>query len=158
MDLINNIPLVQLLAAQSINDTDTFSNILDTRGFERAMLAVVIGDCTGLDADSKLELFLQEGDTPVGADFAPVPVSNMIRDTAGLSSLTADGLFKTLDSATEDQIIAVVEYTGKKRYLRVKLDFTTGTGGITAAPVCVVGLLGGARHAPATAPAPVTAA
>lgn len=157
MDIFNNVLPVLLLANQSINDTDTLSNLLDTRGFGQAALWVSIGDCTGLDADSTLELTIEHSDSTASADFTAVPEGQLLRDTTGLSSTTTDGLFKTLNLATEDQIVARVQYLGSKRYIRAKLDFTTGTGGITAAPVCVLGILTDARHAPASAPAAVSA-
>ena len=157
MDLYNNLREVLLLVPQTINNTDTNTNILDTRGFERAALSVAVGDCTGLDADSTLELILQESDTTTGTDFTNVAVVDMIRSTTGLSSTSTAGLFGTLNLNTEDQAIYRVEYLGTKRYIRANLDFTTGTGGITAAPVSVTGFLASARHAPADAPSPIAA-
>lgn len=152
----NTLP-VQLLAAQSINDTDTNSSILDTLGFFNAAIFVALGDLTGVDADSTLELLLQESDDTVGTNFTAVAVAEMVRSTTGLSSLTTAGLFATINATNEDVAVYRVEYRGTKRYIRAVLNFTTGTGGITAAPVCVLGILDSARHAPATAPAPITA-
>ena len=156
-DLYNSQKLVMLLAPQSINDTDTNSLVLDTRDFNRAAVAVAIGDCTGLDADSTLELLLQESDDTVSANFTAVPVAQMIRDTTGLSSTTTAGLFATLNLASEDQTIKRASYIGTKRYIRVKADFTTGTGGISAAPLCVIGTLANPKHGDTAAPAAITA-
>ena len=50
-DLKNNIAIVQLLAPQVINNTDTKSSLLDTRSFESAIVIVNLGDLTGVDAD-----------------------------------------------------------------------------------------------------------
>lgn len=157
MDIFNNTKFVQLLAPQVINNTDTNSSVLDTQGFERRQIIVALGDLTGLDADSTLELLLQESDDTVSVNFVAVPVAAMLRDVTGLSNVATAGLFKTLNDAAEDQIVAVVEYIGSKRYIRARLDFTTGTGGITAAPVAILGVLTEARHAVATPPAPTTA-
>lgn len=156
-DLYNNLGVVQLLTPQSINDTDTTSSLLDKRGFDSAAILVAIGNSTGLDADSTLEVFIQESDTTADADFTAVAVADLQRDTTGLSSATTAGLVGTLNLATEDQVTIKVGYLGSKRYIRAKLDFTTGTGGITACPACVVGLLGNAHQKPVSAPAAVTA-
>lgn len=157
MDIYNNIVPVQLLAAQSINDTDTVTSILDTQGFKTAAIYVAVGDLTGVDADSTLALNLQESDDTVGANFTAVPVLQMIRDETGLDSTSTAGRFAYLNATNEDVKVFKVEYRGTKRYIRAQLDFTTGTGGITAAPVCALGLLSSARHAPQTAPAAITA-
>lgn len=158
MDMFNNcVPVLLLQPAALINDTDTKSKLLDKAGFAQAMLLVHMGDLTGVDADSTLELFLEESDTTADGDFAAVPVLLMNRSVTGLSSESTAGLFATVNATTEDVTIYRVEYKGTKRYVRVRMDFTTGTGGITVAYLVVTGLLGCARHAPATAPAPVTA-
>lgn len=157
MDIFNNTLPVQLLVPQTINNTDTLSSILDTQGFNSKAIFVAVGDLTGVDADSTLALNLQESDDTVGANFTAVAVADMIRDITGLDSTSAAGRFGFMDATTEDVKVFRVEYRGTKRYIRAQLDFTTGTGGITAAPVCVLGILGSALHAPASAPAPVTA-
>lgn len=157
MDIYNNIVPVQLLAAQSINDTDTVSSVLDTQGFNKSAIYVAIGNLTGVDADSTLALNLQESDDTVGANFTAVAVLDMIRDTTGLDSTSTAGRFGFLNDASEDVKVFKVEYRGTKRYIRAQLDFTTGTGGISAAPVCVLGLLASALHAPQSAPAAITA-
>lgn len=157
MNLFDNVLPVMLLAPQSINDTDTSSSLLDVQGFGKKAMIVAIGDCTGLDADSTLEVSILASDTTAGADFVAVPEAELVRSTTGLSSETTDGLVATLNLATEDQVVHRVEYLGTKRYIRTKLDFTTGTTGISAAPVCVIGLLAAAAHAPASAPAAVAA-
>lgn len=156
-DLYNNVVPVALLAPQTINNTDTVSLILDTRAFNRKGAWVQLGDLTGLDSDSTLAINLQESDTITGADFTAVAVADMIRDTTGLDSLSTAGRFGFLDAAAEDTRVFRVEYIGTKRYIRVQLDFTTGTGGITGCPVAVLGVVSDAKHAPASAPAPITA-
>lgn len=157
MDIFNNTVPVQLLAAQSINDTDTVSSILDTQGFDGSAIYVAMGNLTGVDADSTLALNLQESADTVGSNFTAVAVLDMIRDTTGLDSTSTAGRFGFLNATDEDVKVFKVEYKGTERYIRVQLDFTTGTGGITAAPVCVLGILASARHAPASAPAAITA-
>lgn len=153
-ELIRNSQLVPLLINQSINNTDTASALVDRATFEGIMIAVSCGDFTGLDADSTLELFLEESDSTAATSFTRVAVQDMIRDTvhpqtaAALSSLVTPGLFGTLNAATEDSTVYRVQYIGTRRYVRVVLDFTTGTGGITAAPVSILAILHNAFHNP----------
>lgn len=144
-DLKSNIGQVLLLAPQTINDTDTNSSLLDRLGFESAVVTVLCGNFTGVDADSTFLAVLQESDTTVGTDFTDVATADM------------QGAFTLIDATSEDVLIQTVGYIGSKRYVRVKLDFTTGTGGISSAPVAVMGLLGSADYYPITAPAAVAA-
>jgi hypothetical protein len=144
-DLKNNIAIVQLLAPQVINNTDTKSSLLDTRGFESAIMIVNLGDFTGVDADSTFTPILQESDTTVDGDFTSVAAADI------------EGAFTLVDATNEDSVVQSVGYKGTKRYIRVLLDFVTGTGGITSAPVSVTGLLGHASYRPVTAPAAVSA-
>lgn len=145
-DLNSQIAVVHLLDPQTINDTDTVSKILDLAGFDGALISVSVGSCTGIDSDSKLLPVLQESATTTGTDFTTVDPTNV------------HGAFTTMDASTEDQVTQVVGYSGTKRYIRVNLDFTTGSGGITAAPVSVVGILGFPDRFPASGPAAITAA
>lgn len=144
-DLKNNVGQVLLLAPQTINDTDTKSSLLDLQGFESAVVTVLTGNFTGVDADSTFLAVLQESDTTADGDFASV-------DSADIQ-----GAFTLIDATSEDVVIQSVGYIGRKRYIRVLLDFTTGTGGISAAPVAVLGMLGAANYYPITAPAAVAA-
>lgn len=139
------LTVTHLLDAQSINDTDTVSSILDTAGFNAAGILVNIGACTGMDADSKLLPVFQESDTTTGTDFTTVAAGDLI------------GAFTVMDLNTEDQVTQFVGYHGGKRYIRVNLDFTTGTGGITAGLLSVDGILGMPTLAPHAAVAAITA-
>lgn len=143
-DLKPNIAVVHLLDPQDTADTDTVSNILDTAGFDGAVLSVNVGAITGIAADAYLTPVLQHSDTTTGTDFADVDASDI------------NGAFTKMDAAAEDQTTQSVGYRGAKRYLRVNLDYT-GTD-ITAALVGVVGVLGYPDRFPATGPAPITAA
>lgn len=142
-DLKTKIALVNLLEPQDNTDTDTASSILDTLGFESAVLAVHVGDITGVDGSNYLVPVLQESDTTANADFAEVAAGDII------------GGFTKIDSTTEDKVIQYVGYKGTKRYLRVNLDWTGTT--VSAAPIAVMGILGDARDEPVTVPAPVSA-
>jgi hypothetical protein len=143
-DLYSNLAFVQLLEPQDTNDNDDqTSNLLDTLGFESAVVLVDIGTITGVGATASLLPTLQECDTTTGGSFGDVAAADM------------EGAFTLVDATTEDQCVQRVGYKGSKRYLRVKLDYT-GTD-ITASLVSVTGVLGNPRVYPATAPAAVSA-
>lgn len=146
-DLKNSIGVVHLLDPQDVVKTDTVSKLLDTAGFDGAMVAVSIGAITGGGASDYLTPVLQECATTEADDFTEVDSGDIV------------GAFTKIDSSsTEDSVTQVVGYIGGKRYIRVNLDFSAGTTSspITACPVSVVGILGKAGYKPATAPAAVS--
>lgn len=144
-DLYNNLATVQLLDPQAINDTDTKSALLDTREHGGALILVPCGTFTGADADSYVSLILQESDTTVDGDFTAVATTDMHR---AITTATA-GLFGLVNSTSVDNALFKVGYIGSKRYIRVLLDFTTGTGGVTAANVSVVAVMAQPPRLPA---------
>lgn len=147
-DLKNNIGVVHLLDPQDVVKTDTASSILDTAGFDGALIAVSVGAITGGGVSDYLTPVLQECDTTVGNSFTKVDSGDIV------------GGFTKIDSSTaEDSVTQVAGYIGGKRYIRVNLDFSAGTTSspITACPVSVVGVLGKAGSKPVTAPAAVSA-
>lgn len=152
-DSYNNLVPVQLLDPQAINDTDTKSKLLDTREHASALILVPCGTFTGADADSYVNLILQESDTTADSDFTAVATTDMIR---AITTATA-GLFGVVNSTSVDNALFKVGYIGAKRYIRVLLDFTTGTGGVTAANVAVLGVMTGPPRSPAATVAAVSA-
>jgi hypothetical protein len=144
-DLYHNVAVVQLLKPQSINDTDTKSSILDTAGFQSAALLFNMGVFTGADADSFVLPTFQESDTTVDGDFTTVAAADL------------HGAFTLVDSTSEDETSQYVGYKGNKRYIRLLANFTTGSGGVSAALMSVTGLLGDPTNAPVSAPAALAA-
>lgn len=142
--LNNQIAVVHLMDPADLAHSDTVSNILDMAGFDGAVVSVNVGALTGVDASNYLTPVLQESDTTTGTDFTDVAASNI------------HGAFSKIDSTSKDQVVQTVGYAGKKRYIRVNLDYT-GTG-ITASLLDVVGVLGFPDKFPATGPAAITAA
>lgn len=142
-DIKSSAGIVHLLDPQDLAYTDTVSSILDTHGFNGAMILVSVGALTGVDASNYLTPVLQESDTTTGTDFEAVDSSDII------------GGFSKIDAAAEDSTTQTACYIGTKRYIRVNLDYT-GTS-ITAGVVGVVGILGRPEESPATAPAAVSA-
>ena len=142
-DLKNNIGIVTLLEAADQGHTDATSALLDTAEMPGAVLAVTIGELTGVAADAYLTPVLQECDTTVGTSFTDVDSGDI------------EGAFTKVDAEAEDSLVQYVGYKGGKRYVRVKLDYT-GTG-ITAGVVGVYGIVGRAKEVPVTAPAAISA-
>ncbi len=144
-DLYHNVAVVHLFDAKDITTSDTASAILDTAGFESAMILVNVGAITTPDSNSYITPVLQESDTTADSDFTSVASTDII------------GAFTKMDAATEDQVTQAVGYIGSKRYIRVNIDITDADGGISHALVAVDGLLGDPAVAPVVAPAAVTA-
>lgn len=144
-DLKSNIGAVHLLDAQDVAGVNASSSLLDLQGFSSAAVLVNVGALTGVDADSFLVIKLQESDTTAAAAFSDVGAADLV------------GAFLKMDANTKDQVTQLVGYTGTKRYIRALLDFTAGTGGITAALVSVNGIVGHAQERPVVAPAAVAA-
>lgn len=144
-DLYNNIGVVHLLDAQDVTNTDTKTSILDLYGFEGAVLSVNVGAITTPGAAAYLTPILQHSDTTADTAFAAVDAADVI------------GAFTKIDAATEDQVTQSVGYIGSKRYVRVLLDFTDASNGISACLVSVDGIVGIPQSAPVTAPAAVAA-
>jgi hypothetical protein len=90
-DLVNKVATVQLLAPanQAASPLTSFtSNILNTQGFESAVLLVNIGSLVGVNGTNYLTLTMQECATTVGAQFTNVSQQqNLI---AGQPSPSAD--------------------------------------------------------------------
>lgn len=144
-DLYHNLGVVQLLKPQTINDTDTKTSLLDTRGFRSAVISLFMGVFTGADSDSYVTPVLQESDTTADTDFTTVAAADL------------QGAFTVVNSTSVDETVQTVGYVGTKRYIRLLLDFTTGTGGVTGALVAVSGTLARPTDYPASAPSPVAA-
>jgi len=139
-DLKNNIGLNVLLESQDLAHTDTKTAILDNAQFPGVVVAVAVGELTGVDGSNYLTPILQESDTTADTDFTTVAATDI------------EGAFAKVDATTEDSVIQYVGYKGACRYIRVLLDYT-GTG-ITAGVVGAYSIVGRA-DAPTTAPAPV---
>lgn len=142
-EIYNNVAHVMLKEPVDTVHTTWKSNILDTQGFESALLLALVGELTGVDGSNYITLSLQESDTTADSDFSTV------------SSSEVKGAFTVIDASSEDQVIQKVGYLGTKRYVRVVGTYTGS--GISAGICGVVGLLSHGRVKPVTAPSPVSA-
>jgi pectate lyase len=143
-DLYNKLAVVNLLEPTALAHADQTSNILDTQGFDAAMIIAHVGALTGQDGSNYTVPTLQECDTTVGTSFTAVAAADMRTDVI------------TVDGAADDSCCYKWTYLGTKRYIRILYD-TTSAGTYPTGYVSAIGVLGDARHGPATAPAPVTA-
>jgi hypothetical protein len=153
--------------------------ILDTAGFEAAVVVVNIGVLTGVTGAAYLTFTLQESNDIVGAHFTPVSnTPNMLGTTpsgaadfgdqnAPFESLYPQSLLPPggtlpalylglppLNSAGQAQSCLRVGYIGSKRYIRLTGAFT---GAPSAVNLGIIGLLGHAQFGPVVSPAPITA-
>lgn len=132
-----------MLAPQTIsNHTDVASDALDVSGVHGAEVLTIIGAMTGNDGSNTLVPVLQESDDLVDVNFTAVAADDIV-----------GGAVATAVSANT---VNKQGYLGKKRYIRVKLDFT-GTG-ISSVVVGVIGHVQYSTLVPGTDPSPLMAA
>jgi len=184
-DLVNNIGMVQLLApgnAAASPLTNFTSSILDTSGFESAVVAVNVGTLTGVTGSAYLTFTLQESSGTVGAGFTAVASTQLFMGVASTGSdfgdqtrpattatsgypnswlpapvATQPNLYTGLlpiNSSTQANTTYRIGYIGSQRYIRLLGTFT---GVPTTVNLDVVGILGHPQFAPVTSPAPITA-
>lgn len=143
-NLNNLIEVAQLLEVQDLVHTDTKSNYVDLYGYQGCVLGVMVGTLTGVDGSNYLTPILEESDSTADSGFSAA------------TDVTSSPAFSKIDSTSEDAVTQWAVYTGNKRYVRVKLDYT-GTG-ISAGYVGVFAILGKALREPPAAPTTGTAA
>jgi hypothetical protein len=143
-DIYHDTAVVNLMDVTALAHADQSSNLLDTQGFEGAMIIAMVEDLTGADASNYTVPTLEECDTTTGTSFTAVAAADMITEYA------------KIDAAGEDKVAWKACYLGSKRYIRVTFD-TTSAGTYPTGNVKAIGILRAARHGPATAPAPLSA-
>lgn len=107
-DLSPNIGVVQAVAPQVLNATDT-SAAIDLLGFESAALVIQTGAIAG---SGNFTAKLQENDTTTAGDFTDV---------------AAEHLTGTFPASLEADAVVRVGYRGNKRYIRLILTKNSGT-------------------------------
>jgi hypothetical protein len=142
-DLHNRIETVLLMEPVDLAHTETPSRLLDTKGFDRAELSVIVGALTGVDGNNTVIFKAQESNTTVGTDFTDVAAADLI------------GAFTLVNSTSKDSVLQRVGYKGSKRYVRLIPDYT-GTG-ITVGIIVVIGILAGGGDIPPDSVAAVSA-
>lgn len=123
------------------NHIDFNSDILDTQGGRGSEILVVTGTQTGNDLSNYCTPVLQESDTTADADFTAVAASDIVG--------------QALPGAIQAAGVTKIGYVGMKRYIRVKMDFTST--GVSSMPTCIVGAIEYASLMPGEDPSPITA-
>lgn len=145
-DLHNNVKFVQAVDP-AVLTADTNGATIDRQGFESVEHIVFAGESGDtLSGSVKLDLVLQHSDD--GSTWSDVTSAAdvLVNADSGVSAPDANGIFRTIDAAAEDDAKYRIGYIGGKRYSRVQLDFTgTHSNGI---PLCVAAVLGHAEQAP----------
>lgn len=122
LDLANNILSSQLYTPQSNTQSGTTVNTaeLDLQGKDGAMIIVVIGEHGGTTSSSLKHHFVLQHSDDSGSGFADVTSASDI----SYGSVTAAGIFATVNApATEEQNYQI-GYAGTKRYVRVGMVAT----------------------------------
>jgi len=139
----NQFNAPHMLAPQTItNHTDVASDALDVSGVRGAEVLTIIGAMAGNDVNNTLVPALQESDDLVAANFTNVAAADIVGGAVA--------------AAVAPNTVNKQGYLGKKRYIRVNLDFT-GTG-ISSVVVGVIGHVQFATLEPGTDPSPLMAA
>lgn len=126
-DLFNHVHLVRALSPVSVADnTAQVSQIIDRRGFDSAMFAILTGSLP--DADATFTVLLEESDD---AGFAG---SNAVADTDLLGTEALAGF-----QFDDDNEVRKLGYAGGRRYLRLTI---TPVNNASASLLAVVAVLG----------------
>lgn len=148
-DLYNSLSVAHLMDAQDItNHTDIGSDYVDVAPFDSAVFVVNYGTVTNTDASNKVLATLQECDTAPGTNTSWTDVA----------TTDIQGAFTVVDGSGDDQTTQRVGYIGGKRYVRVKLDFTSAGANPDHCPVAIDAILSSARHGNPPLVTPTTAA
>lgn len=117
-DLANNLDFKRGLspAAAVTDNTAYVSQILDTRGIQGAVFAILIG--ANADADATFTVLVEDGDQSNLSDAAAVADQYLI-GTEALASFTA---------ADDDNEVRKIGYVGNKRYVRVTITPAANSG------------------------------
>lgn len=123
---VKTVPALVPLAAAVADNTAQVGAIIDRRGFDSLLFAIVTG--TLVDADATFTVLIEHGDAANLSDAAAVPDSELVGTEAGASFTFAD-----------DSKCSKIAYIGTKRYARLTI---TPAANASAAPLAAVAILG----------------
>lgn len=140
-DFANNVNVVQSITPKvASGTTDLTGASIDRKGYESVTHIVAVG-VTGdtLSGSLKYDLILEHADAQAdgsAGSYSAVTSNDDVLD----GTVTAAGIFTTIDSNAEDDVVVKIGYRGNKRYSRVKIDLTgTHTNGTPVAAIAVLG-------------------
>lgn len=138
-DIISSLnirPALVPVAAAAADNTPLVSTILDRKGFESVMLAIMTG--TLADVDATFAVTAVHGDASNLSDAVAVP-ANQLNGTLALAGFTFAG----------DGVCRKLGYTGSKQYVQATITPSANTG---AAPIVALWVLGHANQQPNSNP------
>lgn len=132
-DLYNKLSIQRAISPVSVADnTAQVSQIIDRRGYNAVLFAILLGSIA--DADATFTVLLEHGEVANLSDAAAVPDEELL-GTEALAAFQFDG-----DNTTEK-----LGYAGNKRYLRLTI---TPVNNASAAVLAATAILGGASQEP----------
>lgn len=138
-NIVDNIKIEQVLEPQTISSVALASSNIDMQGVETAAVAVLLGDVSEtLSTSAKITLKIEHGDNT--SSYEACEDSDVL-NFSGLSS----GVFLVIDSDAEVQKRHVIEYVGKKRYLKIT---ATPTGLTTGGALAMISLKSNSAQKP----------
>lgn len=143
----SHFKFLQAAPAKLITATDVTGDTIDLRGYDGALIAVNIGECTSVVAASYLTLRLAHTDaSALGAgpsDFAYAASIDLIRFASQVGAITS-GIWYSVDSTAYSGTVQYVAYKGPKRYIRLTAEVIGGgfSGASTGCLVAAVAMLG----------------
>jgi hypothetical protein len=141
MRQINYVAPVAVLNATLAADNTPAA--IDLQGFDGAKLLIQVGvGGITFDTTNKVEFKITHSDDD--STYVAVAAADVILGSLADSSVGSGGIVKSLIAAHAAIDIAVVDYIGGKRYLKVLADFS-GTHG-TGTPIAVTVLKGRAAR------------
>lgn len=144
-DTLSSLKIDQALAPQTVQAAAVNSGNIDTQGFDSLTVTVLVGDIADtLGSSNRLDLTIEHADDD-GTGSPGSYAACADADVIGYSGLSS-GLFKSVDSDTEDQARYAIGYRGDKRFVRVT---ATPVSLVTGGPVAMVAIKGHPHTGPA---------
>jgi hypothetical protein len=127
-DLLNNLHLIKAIApvAAVTNDTAAVSSIIDMRGYDSMIFAILTG--TDADADATFAVTMEHGDDSGLSDTAAVTSADLV-GTLALAGYTF----------ADDAEPRKIGYCGIKRYVRLTITPTNNTGNFFVSVLAIMG-------------------
>lgn len=140
-DFANNVTVVSSITPKvASGTTDLTGAHIDRKGYESVTHVVAVGvSGDTLSGSVKLDLILEHADADGSGSPGSYSAVSSGEDVLD-GTVTAGGIFTTIDSLAEDDVVVKIGYRGNKRFSRVKVDLT-GTHA-NGTPVAAVALLG----------------
>lgn len=133
-DLFSHIKTIRALSpvATPADNTAQVSQIIDRRGFDSLVFAILLGALP--DADATFAVLIEDGDAANLSDAVAVADAELNGTEAGAGFIFSD-----------DNAVTKIGYTGNKRYVRLTI---TPSANASASLLAAVAILGHPERAP----------